>query len=287
MAKIVWDQVGERVYETGVDHGVLYLPDNNGNYPMGVAWNGLTSVSEAPTGAESNKQYADNMAYLNLLSVEEFAATLECFTMPKEFEQFDGLGIPTPGVTVGQQVRKPFGLSYRTKKGNDVVGDKFGEKIHLVYGCLAAPSEKAFATVNDSPEPITFSYALTTTPVPVPNLDPTASLVVDSTEVDPDVYAAFKTIIYGTTGVDPRLPLPAEVIAMFASGVTVVTPTIPTQSGDDVTIPTVVGVTYKINGVEVTGVVTITEDVIVTAEPNTGYVFPDGVDDDWAFEYTP
>lgn len=290
MAKIVWDQVDERVYETGVDHGVLYLPNNLGNYVTGVAWNGLTTVTESPSGAESNPQYADNIQYLNLISAEVFAATIEALSFPREFERFDGLGEPTEGVTVGQQTRQKFGFAYRSLVGDAVSGNKAGEKIHLVYNCVAAPSERARTTVNDSPEAMAMSWAISTTPVPVPNMDPSATLVVDSRIVDATIYAAFKDVIYGTTGVDPRLPMPAEIIAMFESGVTVATPTEPAfNSGTNtITIPTVTGVTYQIGGLDVpAGPVVITENTVVTSIPAVGYVFPDGVDDDWGFPYTP
>jgi hypothetical protein len=288
--ELVWDKVGERLYETGVDHGVLYIPDSGGSYVDGVAWNGLTSVSEAPSGAEPNAQYADNIKYLNLFSAEEFGATLEAFTYPDEFAQFDGLGSPTPGVVVGQQVRKPFGLSYRTKIGNDIDGDDHGYKIHLIYGCYASPSEKAYNTINDSPEAINFSWAITTTPVAVPGMKPTSQIVIDSTKVDADTLAALEQLLYGDTGVDPSLPLPGTVIAMFAGGVSVVTPTEPAYNPatDTITIPTVVGVVYNIDGAPVAaGDIVITEDTIVTATPADGYIFTDGVDDDWFYDYTP
>ena len=216
MPALVWDQVGERFYETGVDHGVLYVPDVNGDYTEGVAWNGLTSVSESPTGAESTAQYADNIKYLNLISAEEFGATIEAFTYPDEFAPFDGLAVPEPGVVVGQQPRKMFGLSYRTRLGNDIEGDEHGYKLHLVYGCVASPSEKAYNTINDSPEAITFSWEISTTPVPVTGLKPTSLIVVDSTVVDPTKLTALEDALYGTT-VAASLPMPDEVIAMFAT----------------------------------------------------------------------
>lgn len=292
MAKIVWDNVDERVYETGVDHGVLYIPDNNGNYVTGVAWNGLTTVTESPSGAESNPQYADNIQYLNLISAEVFAATIEALSFPKEFERFDGLGTPTEGVTVGQQVRRKFAFAYRTLIGDAAVGQSAGEKIHLVYGCVAAPSERAHASINDTPEAMAMSWSISTTPVPVPNHDPSATLTVDSRLVDPVVYAAFKDIIYGTTGVDPRLPMPAEIIAMFESGVTVAMPTRPAfnETTNVITIPTVTGVVYQVAGEEVpagTIALDVDETIIVTAIPDTGYVFADGSDDDWAYTYVP
>lgn len=216
MPALVWDQVGERFYETGVDHGVLYLPDAAGVYATGVAWNGLTTVTESPSGADSNPQYADNIKYLNLISAEEFGGTIEAFTYPDEFAQCDGTAVPTPGVAVGQQSRKMFGLSYRTKKGNDVEGTDFGYKLHMIYGAQAAPSEKAYATINDSPEALAFSWAITTTPAPTTGYKPTSLIVVDSTVVDGTELLALETALYGdaTLGV-AHLPTPDEVIAMF------------------------------------------------------------------------
>lgn len=290
MAELVWDEVGERIYETGVDHGVLYIPNEQGVYNDGVAWNGLVSVSEAPSGAEPNAQYADNIKYLNLFSAEEFSATIEAFTYPDEFAQFDGLGVPTPGVTVGQQRRGSFGLSYRTRIGNDVAGDDYGYKIHLIYGCQASPSEKAYNTINDSPEAITFSWEVSTTPVAVPNLKPTAVITIDSTKVDADTLAALELILYGDTGIDPALPLPGTVITMFEGGVTVVTATQPAFDAgtNTITIPTVAGVNYNINGDEVpAGPVVITEDTIVVATADPGYALTPGTDDDWFYNFTP
>jgi hypothetical protein len=214
MPALVWDQVGERLYETGIDHGVLYLPDATGVYATGVAWNGLTSVSETPSGAEANAQYADNIKYLNLISAEEFGATLEAFTFPDEFAEFDGLAIPKEGVVVGQQPRKMFGLSYRTRLGNDVEGEEYGYKLHLVYGCIASPSEKAYNTINDSPEAITFSWEISTTPVPVTGFKPTSLIVVDSSVVEAADLTALEAELYGGIGV-ANLPLPDEVIALF------------------------------------------------------------------------
>jgi hypothetical protein len=214
MPALVWDLVGDRYYETGIDHGVLYVPDASGVYADGVAWNGLTSVSETPTGAEATAQYADNIKYLNLISVEEFGATLEAFTYPEEFAQFDGLGVPSPGVFVGQQPRKTFGLSYRTRVGNDLEGDAYGYKLHLVYGCIASPSEKAYNTINDSPEAITFSWELSTTPVPVTGFKPTALVVIDSGLVDDGQLTTLEGILYGETDT-ARLPLPDEVISLL------------------------------------------------------------------------
>ena len=217
MAPLTWDEVGERLYEVGVDHGVLYLPDDAGVYNQGVAWNGLTTVTESPSGAESNPQYADNIKYLNLLSAEEFGATIEAFTYPDEFAECDGTYSPSDGVAVGQQGRKMFGLSYRTKVGNDVDGVDFGYKLHLVYGCTAAPSEKAYATINDSPEAISFSWEITTVPVPVTDHKPTSLIVVDSTSVDAGDLAALEALLYGNGATEAALPTPDAVIALFES----------------------------------------------------------------------
>ena len=229
--RLEWDNTGERTYETGVDRGVLYTPDTAGVYDSGVAWNGLVTVTESPSGAEANPQYADNIKYLNLESAEEFGATIKAFTYPVEWEQHDGSASPVPGLTVGQQGRRPFGLSYRTLFGNDTEGNDHGYKLHLVWNAKAAPSEKAYGTVNDSPEAITFSWEVTTTPVGVGTVDgvdykPTASITINSTLVDPAELAALEAILWGTSAdptaepptVDtaPRLPLPAEVIGMFS-----------------------------------------------------------------------
>ena len=212
---LVWDQVGERLYETGVDHGVLYIPDESGVYALGVAWNGLTTVTESPSGAESNKQFADNIAYLNLLSAEEFGGTIEAFTYPDEFGQCDGTVSPEPGVQLGQQGRKSFGLCYRTLVGNDVEGTEHGYKLHLLYGALASPSEKAYATINDSPEAISFSWEIACTPAPVTGHKPTALIVVDSTVVDSAALSDLEDLLYGASSV-AKLPTPDEVIALFA-----------------------------------------------------------------------
>lgn len=219
MAKLVWDKTGERFYETGVDQGVLYLLGAGGAYDTGVAWNGLVSVSESPSGAESNPQYADNIKYLNLISAEEFSATIEAFTYPDEFGECDGSAEPTPGVSIGQQTRKMFGMCYRTKIGNDTDGQDHGYKLHLIYGAQAAPSEKSYQTVNDSPEPITFSWEITTTPVNVSGYKPTASLVIDSTKVDAGKLAELEKKLYGDDSAGTAtLPLPDEVIALLTPG---------------------------------------------------------------------
>lgn len=211
--RITWDQVGERYYETGVSKGVLY-PMESGTYGKGVAWNGLTNVSESPEGAEATALYADNIKYLNLMSNEEFKATVEAYTYPDEFAECNGEKSLAAGVNVGQQKRKAFGLSYQTKVGNDVDSD-LGYKIHLVYNCLAAPSEKSYATVNDSPEAITFSWELSTTPVEVPGMKPTALLTIDSTKVDATKLAELEKMIYGDADTEPKLPTPTEVAELF------------------------------------------------------------------------
>ena len=216
MSKIIWDETGKRLYETGVKQGVLY-PQTGGSYPKGVAWNGLTAVTESPSGAEASPQYADDIKYLNLVSAEEFGATIEAFTYPDEFGVCDGSAEIQPGVIVGQQNRKLFGLSYRTTLGNDTEGTDHGYKLHMVYGALAAPSEKGYTTINDSPEAMALSWEVTTTPVSVTGFKPTASLIIDSTKVDPAKLAALELILYGNTGVDARLPLPDEVAAIFAT----------------------------------------------------------------------
>lgn len=287
MTRLKWDQVGERVYETGVDHGVLYIPNAGGVYANGYAWNGLVSVTESPSGAEATPIYADNIKYLNLISTEEFGATIEAFTYPNEFAQCDGSAAPVAGVAIGQQSRKMFGLAYRTRVGNDVDATDHGYKIHLIYGALAAPTEKAYNTINDSPEAITFSWELTTTPVEVPGFKPTATLVIDSTVVNAAALSTLEDILYGTAGVDARMPLPEEIFALFSGTVVEVFPTRPTQAGNVVTIPTVTGVLYSIDGEDVSGAVTITEDVIVHARPAAGYRFPAVADDDFFFDHTP
>jgi hypothetical protein len=287
MTALVWDQTGERLYETGVDHGVLYIPDAGGAYSTGVAWNGLTSVSEAPSGAEPNAQYADNIKYLNLYSAEEFGATIEAFTYPDEFNPFDGLATPSPGVLVGQQTRKNFGLSYRTKIGNDIDGNDHGYKLHLIYGCTASPSEKAYNTINDSPEAITFSWEVATVPVQVTDYSPTSVMTIDSTKVSVSALNTLENALYGSAGSDPRLPLPDEVIGMFSGSTQEATPTQPTFAANVITIPAVAGVTYFVNDSPVSaGTLPITEDTVVEARPNIGYYFPEVVDTDWLYTYT-
>jgi hypothetical protein len=293
MTVLTWDQVGERLYETGVDHGVLYIPDATGAYVDGYAWNGLTTVTETPSGAESNPQYADNIKYLNLVSAEEFGATIEAFTYPDEFAQCDGTDVSTPGVAIGQQGRKIFGLSYRTRLGNDVDGTEYGYKIHMVYGCQAAPSEKAYATINDSPEAIAFSWEVTTTPVPVTGMKPTSLLVVDSTVLAPATLTDLEELLYGTAGTDPSLPTPDEVIALVGAALTMVdmgtAANQPTYVAGThvVTLPSVTGVQWKINGVNKSPgaqpALQTGETAEVTAHPTSGYYLTG--DTDWTFDY--
>ena len=216
--KLVWDADGERLFETGVNQGVLYPMNSSGIYPLGVAWNGLTGVTESPSGAEPNPLYADNIKYLNLMSAEEFGATVEAYTYPDEFEACDGSATLATGVQVGQQTRQGFGLSYKTLLGNDTDGSDYGYKLHLVYGAKASPSEKSYETVNESPDAITFSWDITTTPVAVPGMKPSASLTIDSTKVNGAALTALEDILYGTAGGDPRLPLPAEVATIMGGG---------------------------------------------------------------------
>lgn len=217
MAKIVWDQTGERLYETGVKKGVLYPMATGGTYPKGVAWNGLTAVTESPSGAEATPLYADDIKYLTLMSVEEFGGTIEAYTYPKEFEECDGSAEFAKGATIGQQPRKSFGLSYVTTIGNDVDSNKHGYKIHLVYGALASPSEKAYSTINDSPEAITFSWEFTTTPVAVAGFEPTACITIDSTKVDPEKLTALEAKLYGAEAGEATLPLPNEVATLLGA----------------------------------------------------------------------
>lgn len=218
MPKIVWDKTGEHFYETGLDHGVFYsVNKETGAYENGVAWNGLTSVSETPSGAEANPQFADNIKYLNLFSAEEFGATIEAFTYPDKFAECDGSAEIATGVRIGQQPRKPFGLCYRTKIGNDTVGQDYGYKLHMIYNAMASPSERGYTPINDSPEAIAMSWELTTTPVNVDDFNPTALLTVDSTKTDPAKLKALEDILYGTDENAPRMPLPDEIKAIVGA----------------------------------------------------------------------
>lgn len=217
MSKLVWDQTGERFYETGVKQGVLYPQAEGGAYPKGVAWNGLTAVTESPSGAEATALYADDIKYLNLMSAEEFGATVEAYFYPDEFAECDGSAEIATGISIGQQKRKTFGMSYRTALGNDTDGSDYGYKIHLIYGAMAAPSERAYATINDSPEAITFSWELTTTPVTVEGFKPTAHLEINSTKVDAEKLKQLEAILYGSDSEEARLPLPDEIVEIVGT----------------------------------------------------------------------
>jgi hypothetical protein len=300
MARFKWDQTGEKRYETGVDHGALYLANNEGVYDTGVPWNGLTTVTESPSGAETTKTYADNIPYVSLKSAEEFGATIEALYYPDEFAQCDGSAEPEPGVYIGQQTRRSFGFSYRTLIGNDTQGTDLGYKIHLVYGCDAAPSERANATVNDSPEAAAFSWEITTTPTSVGVINgveykPTSHLVVDSTKVSAEALATLEGLLYGTDeGGDAQLPTPAQVIALFTGEgpAAVDLGTFANQPSYNsathvVTLPDVTGVTWRVNGdVAEPGAqppLAVGETAVVTAEAEDGYRVEG--DDDWTFDY--
>jgi hypothetical protein len=288
MTQVVWDDTGNRKYETGVDHGVLYpLNASTSLYDAGFAWNGLTAVNEKPGGAASNPQYADNIKYLDLRSAETFAGTLEAFTYPDEFGACDGTAAPVAGLVVGQQTRQSFGLCYRTKVGNDVSGD-LGYKIHLVYGATAAPSEKDFATINDSPAAVQFSWDFDCSPVSVSGMQPTALIVLDSSKVDSAALADLEELLYGTVGTDPSLPSPDDVIALFSGTVTAVAPTAPTFASNVITIPSTAGVIYSIAGVDVEAGAqpAITADTVVNARPAAGYVFSEPSVDEWYFVHS-
>lgn len=224
--KLVWDKTGERFFETGVKNAVLYLQASGGTYPKGVAWNGISAITEQPSGAEASPVYADDIKYLNLISAEDYAATIEAYTYPDEFAECDGSASLADGVSIAQQKRKTFGLCYRTTVGNDVDGESYGYKLHIIYGAMAAPSEQAHNTVNDSPEAMQMSWSISTTPVSVPGFKPTASLTIDSTKADKAKLTALEEILYGkdpitngeNDGVEPRLPLPDEIKTLMAKG---------------------------------------------------------------------
>jgi hypothetical protein len=294
MAELIWDKVGERLFETGADHGVLYKPDAGGAYSTGVVWNGLVTVTQSPSGAEATPQYADNIKYINLVSAEDFSATIEAFMSPPEFDEHDGSAAPTPGIRIGQQVRKPFGFSYRSRVGNDVAGSDFGYKLNLIYGALAAPTEKAHATINDTPEAATLSWEVTTSPVSVGTINgksykPTAILTIDSTQVSASKLAELETILYGTASVDPRMPLPAEVINMFLTTlIESAQPVAPTYNSatKQITFPVTTGVDYKVDGITRTTPLTITKNTVVTAAPKNGYKLPAVTDDEFLVTYS-
>lgn len=216
MAKLVFNNVGERLFETGVKNGVLYVMGDDGTYEKGVVWNGLTAVTESPSGAETTPLYADDVKYVVIYAAEEFGATVEAYTYPEEFEECDGSASIFEGITIGQQTRKSFGMCYKTSVGNDVQGQDFGYKIHIIYGAKAAPSEKSYSTINDSPEAVTFSWELSTVPVPVEGFNPTATMVIDSTRVPAEKLALIEDKLYGTESEEATLPLPNELLALLA-----------------------------------------------------------------------
>ena len=215
MARLIWDEAGQRFFETGVKNGVLYVQDNDGTYKNGVVWNGLTAVTESPSGAEETPLYADDVKYLTLRSAEQFGATIEAYTYPEDFEQCDGSATIANGVTIGQQARRAFGLCYRTAVGNDIQGQEFSYKLHLLYGCTVAPSEKAYSTINDNPEAITFSWELSTVPVPVDGFKPTASLVIDASKVDEGKMQLLEDALFGDESNEAKLLLPNEIMEML------------------------------------------------------------------------
>lgn len=276
---LTWDAPDQRRFETGLDHGVLYTP-SGGEYTNGVPWNGLTAVNETPSGAEPTSIYADNIKYLVMMSVEEFGGTIEAYTYPDEFIQFDG-GVQVGGVTINQQNRGIFGFSYRSRLGDAVIGDSLGYKLNLVYGAQAKPSERGRSTVNDSPEAMSFSWEFTTTPVDVPDMKPTSLLVVDSTKTPTDKMKALEDILYGATE-SARMPSPAEVLEIL-SAEAVVTP--PTFVDPNITIPTSNSVNYQIDGQTVTGVVTVPagESKVVDAVAKPGYTLPVAATKTWTF----
>lgn len=247
MTKIAWDKTGDRLYETGVDQGVLYLRNSSGLYPLGVPWNGLSSITESPSGAEANPIYADNIKYLNLRSAEEFGATVEAYTYPDEFAQCDGSAALAPGVSIGQQNRKVFGLSYRTILGNDIDDNDHGYKLHIVYGAQASPSEKGYSSVNDSPEAVTMSWELTTTPVKITGFKPTASVIIDSTKASTAALAALENILYGSANADPRLPLPDEIATIFASTPSAIAMSsiVPADDATDIAVDSAIVLTFN------------------------------------------
>jgi hypothetical protein len=286
---LVWDDSGNRKFETGIDQGVLYILNTvNGLYDTGYAWNGLTGVKEKPAGAASNKQYADNIAYLNLLSAETFGGEIDAFTYPDAFAACDGTSTPQTGVTIGQQNRSTFGLSYRTRLGNDLT-ELAGYKYHLVYGAVASPSEKDYSTVNDNPAAVSFSWAFECTPATVTSYSPTCLIEVDSTKVDSTALTNLLNDLYGTGGTSPLLPTPDAVLALFSGTVTMVTLTAPTFDGaHTITIPSQTGVKYYVDGVlhaAGTQVLTSGQKKIVTAVAQSGYAFNTPVVTSWLFSF--
>jgi hypothetical protein len=286
VTQLAWDKTGEHRYEAGVSHGVLYIPNDSGVYDSGYAWNGLTKVSEKPTGATPTPLYADNIKYLNLISTEYFEADVSAYTYPEEFAQCDGSQEPEVGVAIGQQPRVGFGMCYRTELGNDLNASS-GYKLHMVYGGFAAPSQKDFASINDTPTAIEFTWSVTTTPVTVEGYQPTATLTIDSTKVNAGALSTLEGFLYGTEGTDASLPTPDAVLALFSGTVVSVTPAPPTYNGTThvITIPVVTGVDYMIDDVIVTGTITITASTVVTASPQVGYVFAEPSVDEWLITF--
>lgn len=289
MTLVVWDDTSDKLFETGVDHGVLYpLNTETSAYDTGVAWNGITAVNEKPSGAAANPQYADNIKYLNLLSAETFAGTIQAFTYPDEFGACDGTQAPVEGLNVGQQSRQTFGLCYRTRVGNDV-NSNLGFKLHLVYGALASPSEKDYSTINDSPAAVAFSWDFSCTPVNVTDLVPTCLITIDSTKVNSGALSNLTDFLYGTSGTEPSLPLPDDVIALFAGSVTAITLAVPTDVSNVITIPTQTGTTYYVDGVVHVGgalsAMTSGQSHIISATPNAGFVFNKPVVTEWLYKF--
>jgi hypothetical protein len=287
MPQLIWDVAAERLYESGVDHGVLYPKDiATGTYPLGVVWNGLTGVTESPGGAELTDLWADNLKYASIRAAETFGATVEAYTYPDEFAECDGSVELIPGVKAGQQTRKPFGLSYRTKIGS-ADDEDLGYKLHLIYGASANPSEKAYTTINESPDGITFSWELVTDPVPVTGQKPTASLEIDSTKVNAAKLLALEDILYGTAVLTARLPLPDEIVSLMTGDAVVPTPPTFVAATGILTIPTTANVIYKVNGVETAAGAQDPIDggqyVTVVAEASVGYYFEVGVPYSWMF----
>lgn len=289
MTTLVFDDTGNRRFETGVKKGVLYpLNTGNGLYDNGYAWNGLTTIKEKPAGAASNKTYADNQVYSNLLSAETFAGEISAYTYPDAFGLCDGTAAPVSGLSVGQQSRSSFGLSYRTEVGNDISSD-VGYKLHLIYGALASPSERDFSTINDNPAPVAFTWAFDCTGASSSSYGSPSLLVFDSTKVDATALASLEAFLYGTGGTSPSLPPPDSVIALFTGSITAITLTAPTFDGvHTITIPSQTGVTYRVDGVvHAAGsqLLTTGQKKIVTATANAGYVFNTPVVTAWMFTF--
>lgn len=289
MTKLEWAKTGEKEYETGVSNGVLYPRDNAGLYPEGFPWNGLTSVTDSPSGAESNKQYADNEVYVNIKSAEEVGGTIEAFMRPRQFAECDGTREPIPGLEFGQQTRRSFGFSWQSRVGNDVEGVDYGFKIHLVYGADANPSEKQYQTINDSPEPSALSWEYTTIPTAsgIPGLRNVSKLTIKSTDLAPAALKALTDVLYGTESTQARLPLPREVYEICLAGEPVeISPAKPAFAAGVITIPTVAGAEYRIGGttLEPGPQPAITEDTLVSVHPKAGYKFPAAYDNTWLFE---